>query len=128
VILGSCARSRECSCILMLLVFVSILGCAPDESTSVDVINRTGGAISDVHWEYSGGSHTVGRIEDGASYEWAAQPSAPSSLVMTYVESDGSRQRVDMNVYMEPSLGTTVRLTVLPGARIIKGSEKPRPP
>jgi hypothetical protein len=98
-----------------------LLGCYGRQGTRVTVINRTGDVLTRVLWEYAGGSHSVETIADGEAYEWIAKPLEPTALRMRYTDHRGTESAVEIDVYMEPTLGGAIRLVVLPDGSIDVG-------
>jgi len=98
-----------------------LITCFGRQPTRVTVVNRTGDVLTLVEWEYTGGTHSVETIADGEAYDWIATPSAPTALRMRYTDHGGTERAVEIDVYMEPTLGGAIRLVILPDGSIDVG-------
>ncbi len=115
--MSTTGRSRSWF-LVALTVSCSLISCSPYEETVIVTVNRSGATVSNVRWDYRGGSHSVERLESESTYEWQARPSTESGLSMSFLDGLGTRHEVDVDVYLTPTLGSTVRLVVLSDGRV----------
>jgi len=94
-----------------------VTSCTPSEATLISVENRTGQRLSEIRWEYRGGSYVIESLEHSAVHEWSAEPSTESSLRVSYVDSQGPYS-VEVDVYLTPEMESKIRLTLLPGGEV----------
>ena len=85
---------------------------------TVSVINATGGEVTNVQIEFTGGSKSFPKLKFGESLEIRVNPDGESDLVVRFADSSGKQFSANDIVYFEHNYRGTIHITIGPDGKV----------
>jgi hypothetical protein len=103
-------RGRRLCRRIVIACLAAVAASACSRGPDIAVMNRGTAAITDVRFEYSGGSASVGTLAAGETKEWRVSSSGQSPLTLRFRDPSGRPREQLIDVYFEA--GYRGKLTV----------------
>jgi len=102
-----------------LLLMLTAVGCGVvSNGVQIAITNKTGGNITDIRLDFTGGVVSPEIIKDGDTYTARVNPTGDSHLELRYRDGTGTEHSERFGVYFEHGSSGRIVIEVWPAGRI----------